>query len=325
LATFSLSSAIFQRPRDIVEMMLVEIWQELLGTGEIGIKDDFFDLGGDSLRAVQMVTRVETEFGVRLPLASMFGNATIEALASALRELTGSSYDSPLIRIQSGISSRPLFFFHGDFTGGGFHCLKLAKRLGPDQTFYAVQPHGLPGQPIPSSIEEMAEAYLAHILAVDTEGPYRLSGHCNGALVALEVARRLLIYGKRIGLLLLIDPPSIGFFKLSGSVTENTKLYSVDLISSSMSSEAKRSILMELYFNICTNFSPKYYPGKLTFILSSSMVKRAHDSTLGWRKMCEKLDVHIIPGGHLTIMTHNLEKLAKLMRASLNKVKEEPE
>jgi acyl carrier protein len=72
-------------PRNEVERQLVQIWQEVLGTSQIGIHDDFFALGGYSLPAAQVVSRVRMIFGIELPLTNVFESPTIASLAEIIK------------------------------------------------------------------------------------------------------------------------------------------------------------------------------------------------------------------------------------------------
>ena len=75
----------YTAPRNSLEEQLAAIWSELLELPRISIFDDFFAIGGHSLLAVRLVTRIEQIFGKRLPLAALFQHRTIAALAEALR------------------------------------------------------------------------------------------------------------------------------------------------------------------------------------------------------------------------------------------------
>jgi amino acid adenylation domain-containing protein len=192
------------KPSNATERALIDIWEALLGVTGIGVRDSFFDLGGHSLLAARMMTAVEREWGRRVPLTTLFTGPTIEHLARALREEVAAS-EPPLVALNHAGSRPPLFFCHGDFDGGGFFTRALAEAAGADQPFYAVHPHGLLGQAVPETIEAMAAAHLADIRAVRPAGPYVLGGHCNGALVALEIARRLRARGEAVPLVIMLD------------------------------------------------------------------------------------------------------------------------
>ena len=106
-----------------------------------------------------------------------------------------------------GAAARPeLFYLHGDYNGGGLYCLALAGHIGRDQPFYGLAPHGADGAPLPPTIEAMADDRLRMLRALRPSGPYRLAGHCNGALVAFEMARRLAADGERVDRLVLVSP-----------------------------------------------------------------------------------------------------------------------
>jgi len=176
----------------------------LFGVAPIGISDNFFDLGGHSLLAVRMMDRIGQQLGKTLPLATLFAGATIEHLAQALVNSEKPNHAAPVVEIQRGNGRLPFFYLHGDFNGGGLYCRSLARQLGEDQPFYALQPHGLDGQPAPSSIEAMAAHHLRSLREVQPSGPYLLGGHCNGGLIAFEMARRLEAAGERVALLALV-------------------------------------------------------------------------------------------------------------------------
>ncbi len=196
-----------------IHYQLIAIWEDLLGVRPIGIRDDFFALGGHSLLAARLIDRIVATFGVRPALATLFAEATIVALAEEilrLRRGEAGSRRPPLVTVQAGGAGTPFAFLHGDYTGGGFYCAELARLLGPDRPFYALNPHGLDGDPVPRSIQAMAASFLPALRAAQPVGPYLLGGFCAGGLVALEVARLLRAQGQEVDLLVLINPPLSG-------------------------------------------------------------------------------------------------------------------
>ncbi len=195
--------------RVALEWQIVQIWEELLEVRPIGAREDFFELGGDSLLAVRMMDRVEMECGARPPVSALFGGATVEHLAKALLDANRVKFRSPLVNVQAGASRQPFFFLHGDYNGGGFYCRNLAQRLGKEQTFFAILPHGLDGEPIPQTIEAMAADRLRVLLEFQPSGPYLLGGHCNGGLVAFEMARQMRRMGLKVDLLVIVDASAL--------------------------------------------------------------------------------------------------------------------
>lgn len=157
----------------------------------MGIMDDFFELGGHSLLAFAMLAKVEEAFGRRIPIGTLYTHATVQALAELMAEGATGPAESPMAQVQAGNGGQPFFYLHGDFNGGGFYCRNLARHLDPALPFLVIHPFGLAGQPAPAALAVMAAAHLDRIRAIQSAGPYRLGGYCNGALEAYEIAQRL--------------------------------------------------------------------------------------------------------------------------------------
>jgi amino acid adenylation domain-containing protein len=193
-------------PRFPVERQLVQIWEELLTARPIGITDDFFELGGDSLLAVRLFDRIMQECGKQLPLSTLFAGATIEHLAKALGVEIRIEGRAPLVVVQEGGSRRPFFYLHGEWNGGGLYSRELARHQGPEQPFYLLEPYKFEGLAVPPTFEEVAAAHLETMRRMQPEGPYFLSGYCNGGLLSYEIARQMHAQGLEVGLVLLMDP-----------------------------------------------------------------------------------------------------------------------
>lgn len=210
-------------PRDETEKQLTQIWEELLNVRPIGPRNNYFELGGSSLLAARLFSRIEKIFDVRLPLSTLIEAQTIEDLARILRGNGTVPSWSPLVKIQTG-GSRPRFFcVHG---GGGNVLIyrDLARHLGPDQPFYGLQSQGLDGQqPLLDRIEDMAALYLRHIRKVQPHGPYFLGGYCMGGTVALEMAQQLKAQGEDVALLALFD--TLNWSKLSPNTVRRKTCY----------------------------------------------------------------------------------------------------
>jgi aspartate racemase len=191
-------------PRDPLEAQLVTVWEEVLGTAPVGVKDDFFALGGHSLTAVRLVQKIERSLDHALPLAAIHANPTVEALARLLLRRERGQFQAPMVELQPGGARPPFFFFHGDLNGGGFYCRDLARHLGPEQPLVAIHPLGLDDRPVPATIEAMADEHLSLIRRLQPRGPYLIGGYCNGGFTAFEVARRLTDEGESVSPLVLI-------------------------------------------------------------------------------------------------------------------------
>jgi amino acid adenylation domain-containing protein len=198
----------FVPARDAIEQGLVAEWEAVLKISPIGVRDNFFEIGGHSLFAVNLMARLEKRFGCKLPIATLFRKPTIEELGEFLREKGAQPAASSLVPIQPKGSQRPIFCAAG---GGGsvLYYYPLASCVGPDQPFYGLQAPGLDGQSDPiGSIEELAAHYVREMRRAQANGPYRLAGHCFGGLVAFEMAQQLLRQGESVESLFLIDIPA---------------------------------------------------------------------------------------------------------------------
>lgn len=194
-------------PRSLPQQQLVQIWEELLELRPIGIRDNFFHVGGHSLLAAQMMDRIERAVGTRPQLSVLFAKPTVEQLAAALQ--TGKEERQGRARVlpvQAHGSRRPFFFLHGDWTGGAFYCFALARACGPEQPFYVLEPYEFSGQDGAPTLEAIASAHIEAMREVQPHGPYRLGGFCNGGLLAYEMARQLAGTGERVEFLGLINP-----------------------------------------------------------------------------------------------------------------------
>jgi hypothetical protein len=204
-ATDDLTDTGYLRPRDPVEIWLTRLWQEILGFG-IGIRDGFFETGGNSLDAARVVNAVLTEFGLQLPLNVVTDHPTVESLAARLREEVEQPA-GPLIEIQHGDGTRrALFLVHPSDGQVGPYC-HLAYRLGDEFTLFGLQAGGLHSDIEPvRTVSAMADAYLDAVRAAQPEGPYLLGGCGVGAVIAHEMAARLGNAGAEVRLLAAIDP-----------------------------------------------------------------------------------------------------------------------
>ncbi|MCY7973621.1 non-ribosomal peptide synthetase [Bacillus inaquosorum] len=84
----------YTAPRNVTEMKLAQLWEDVLKNGPVGIYDNFFDRGGHSLKATALVSRIAKEFDVQVPLKDVFAHPTVEGLASVIREGTDSPYEA---------------------------------------------------------------------------------------------------------------------------------------------------------------------------------------------------------------------------------------
>lgn len=346
----------FRPPRDILEQKLAHIWEETLDVRPVGAEDNFFLLGGHSLLAVRLMAWIEQDFGVQLPLATLFSSPTVAQLAATLRQKAAMPAWSSLVAIQATGLQQPLFFVPG---GGGnvVYLYDLARRLGRERPIYGLQALGLDGRSAPhDSIEEMARAYLSEIQQVQASGPYYLAGHSSGGWVAFEMARQLRERGDQVERVVIVDTPApisqvktqdidtdeaLYLFKVArlierwadkplGISYEDLQPLSVDHQMAYLGErlqgidilppEASRSQVLGLVqvfkasTRNCMHYRPQErYDGNLTLLRAKEIHVEdtgiqinlvADDDTWGWNQLVKgEVDVRIVPGDHITMMT----------------------
>ncbi|MBI3416018.1 MAG: amino acid adenylation domain-containing protein [Verrucomicrobia bacterium] len=195
----------FAAPRNETENQLTKLWEKLLNVQPVGIHDNFFDLGGDSLIASRLFTQIQKNFGKNFVPTALLGAPTIGQLAGLITGAAAASKWTSLIPIQPNGTRPPLFCMHAG-AGTILFYYDLANRLGDDQPVYGLQAQGLYGGAVPHEhVEEMAAHYIQEMRSVQPHGPYQLAGFCFGAIVAFEVAQQLRRAGEQICFLASFD------------------------------------------------------------------------------------------------------------------------
>ena len=195
-------------PRDDLELELQAIWQEVLGTQALDVRDNFFERGGHSIAAIRVTAEIRRRLRRKLPIAAVFAHPTLEELAGRIRETSPTGPKRSLISLREGAGSPPLFLVHPAL--GNIACYApLADALEVDIPLLAFQAPGLDdGRERPGAVEDYARHYLTELTEHHPEGPYRIAGWSFGGLVAYEMARQLVEAGKTVSALVLIDVPA---------------------------------------------------------------------------------------------------------------------
>ncbi len=195
----------FVAPRTNSEWKLAKIWSKILNIQQVGVKDNFFEIGGNSLSAIHLIASIEQQFGKELPLSAVLTNPTIEDFAKLLDTSSETFDNSPLIPIQPKGDKQPFFCVHP--AGGHVMCyFKLAQYLSTDQPFYGLQAQGFHGEEEPlTRIEDMASLYIQAMKKFQPQGPYSIGGWSFGGVVAYEIAQQLHKQGDKVSLLAIVD------------------------------------------------------------------------------------------------------------------------
>ena len=303
--------------RDQLRSDILRICIRLLESSDLTIDDDFFDMGGDSLLATELMLELRQLTGKALPDSLLFESSTVRALAERLGEKEAPR-PKPVVRVGAASDgATPLFFFHGDWTRGGFYVEHLARKLGPRVSLIAVAPHGPGGEPIPGSIEEMAADRLPEILAAQPTGPYRLAGHCVGGIVAFETARLLMKLNHRVELAMIDSPRVVGgqVLRTPGADRSGNALAEGDPTAAPGDIPVRPALPefdwgFEAYESRLSAYSPTPLPVRL-LVLASEYDGR------DWVRLSGDGDLVELPGRHFDLVTTRINDLARSLTAWL--------
>ncbi|MCT7952798.1 AMP-binding protein [Ancylothrix sp. C2] len=313
-------------PRTELELQLLQIWQKILGIAPISIKDNFFQLGGDSLKAANLVVLVEERLRIKIPLATVMEAPTIEKLAACLQQLNRKRNYNSLVAIRSQGSKRP--FFYVDGLGANIvNYTNLERYLDPERPFYVLHPVGLNGDKFPhATIEEMASHYIKEIQTIQPQSPYLLGGYCMGAMVAFEMAQQLVKQEQIVLQLVMVE--GVNPFNLAAkTVNNNEEFIKREIeIRNNLIEQGWNLGQVEIIIKIwkaerqaILNYMPKLYVGDVVYFSSE---QSQHESRfnpmrqLGWAEFTNgDFEIETVPGAHLSM---HLEPNVKILAERLN-------
>jgi amino acid adenylation domain-containing protein len=189
---------------DVIARTVAQVWRRVLQAPLGGPDEDFFEAGGDSLKAITFMIELERALGAELSVGLINEAPRFGQLCATLRDRSTPRY-VPLVLLNSGEGLPPVFFIHG-VGGNVVEILPTARRMTYPGAVFGIQARGLAGEGPPhASVEAMAADYLREIRARQTAGPYYLCGYSFGGLVAFEMARLLREAGDEVGLVGLFD------------------------------------------------------------------------------------------------------------------------
>lgn len=211
-------------PRNDLEKTLAGQFESLLGIGQVGVEDSFFDLGGHSLIAVRLFAQIKRIYDVQFPLSVLFEAPNVEKLAALITQERG-EVDAPeqpgdtsrtpetprhrhLVALHKGMPGRTPFFVVAGMFGNVLNLRQLALLLGKNRPVYGLQARGLIGSEAPhTSLVEAASDYIEELRSVQPHGPYMLGGYSGGGITAYEMAQQLRAAGETVSLLAFLDTP----------------------------------------------------------------------------------------------------------------------
>ena len=323
-----------REPATAVEIAVAGHVATVLGLDDIGLDDDFYAFGGDSLRAMRLIARLREAFGVALRVRDLVAAPTVSALTAALcaleREPAGSSHSRVRALRETG-DLPPVFFLHGDLVGDGRYCQEIARRLTPNRPFSVISPHGAEGGWMSESIEEMARENCAAIRERHPSGEIVLGGFCNGGVVAFEMARQFERAGIRIAGLVVVDGLLLNIerspFSMLVRREARRRLEQLGImraprrhVADAGSWETWHERLVDAWYDALARYVPRNYGGAVSLLWSEELSPRAGQLTGDWQRVASAaFDAGRICGGHLTALTRHLDSTAATVAAALER------
>jgi thioesterase domain-containing protein len=329
-------------PRTELQERIAAIWEELTDYRPVGIDDNFFEVGGNSLLGVRLFSEIHRTLGKNLPLETLLSAPTIERLAKVLSDaLAEAAPRSLVVALKAGGSQAPFFAIPGTVT----HPLcfyDLARLSEPEQPFFGLlYPKPGPDEPYPTTIEGLAARLIPEIQSIQPKGPYRIGGHSFGGLVAFELAHQLIALGHQVSLLALFDTwgPSfpamrplpwrlIDHLERMGALGGREKMrYLAEKGTALLRRLAPAAVgrfvpespvrnpdlteeaeeLMRINHLARCRYQPRPYPGRLVVFRAEQTPNwvgtQFDDSYLGWKKLAAQgVEVHTTPADHWKLL-----------------------
>lgn len=351
-------------PREALEWQLLLLWRSVLDQPSVGIRTNFFALGGTRALADRLLADIARVFGSVLSYETFEAAPTVAGQAAALLTRDDCFVRQALLPIQTRGTRAPFFLVHRA-AGHLLPYRRLVQHLDGDLPVYGLQMiEQAPDVPVHTSIEEMAEHHVAVIRRVQPVGPYRLGGSSFGGVLAFEIARRLERQGARVSLLAEFDtdPPNCPVRRLGtmarvivpsrravqrhwrsvmalpytsrprylAALGMRTLRRAIGVDRPPAATHHPPRMFMEsntvrtLYAAFYA-YHPMRYHGRLT--LFSAQRHRLPDLDLvrAWKRCVADVDAQAVPGTHLTMLAPpHVKVLARLLSDALRETESDP-
>jgi len=331
-------------PRDETEAALAKIWRKVLHNEAIGVTDNFFDVGGHSLLAVQLMAAIAKETGHEIPLTALFRAPTIESMAKLLRDGNEAQSDPIVMPVQAG-DGVPFFAVASPGTTALGYAA-LAKAMGTTQVVYKLQSRrrvAPPNSPISlTDMRSLALAYIEGMRSIQPSGPYYLGGMCAGAHIAEQMILELEAQGETVGLFAVFDTWVLQnayvrwlwrihyYHQRTRQLLRSGARRRLKSLTRSLRRTLDR-ILHPFSLPPVTPWQRAYWPGRdfsnPRFDAPVALFKRPRqpfyyvkDTTMGWGSRSRGgVEIHLIDVPHSMLRLPYVRELASLLRESLSR------
>jgi len=336
------SDAHYVEPNNDIEKSLRTIWCSVLKVENIGINDDFFDLGGNSLSAMNIISLVQEHFAITLSIRKLFDFPTIHLLAKELENknhwiadcLNNHIFEHIIVPLKTSGRKTPLFLVH-PIGGSVFWYKLLEKYIDKDQPLYGIQDPGLDmNEVLFTNLEEMASAYIDSIQAIQPNGPYLLGGASFGSTVAVEMARQLQERGETVTSIISLDGWAF-YPKLQNNeayfqdfmMEQNSRLFTKYVENNVSNSK----FLLELQWHrekMLVQYKMPTIKTKFILFKAKKLTEMFQDNAmLNWwdNYSTQPIELHLVPGDHESMFYEpHIKVLANKLNESLLEKNMEP-
>jgi amino acid adenylation domain-containing protein len=347
-----LTSTGSSRPLTETESALAALWRDLLSLeGLPGPEDDYFELGGDSLKAFELFLRVEERLGRELSPNVLLEASTVGSLAALI---DSGAERGRLVQVNAGGARIPTVYVHSG-AGGMLTLRKISAALGPDQPLFGIQ--AFDDREIEAGniegVEPTALECIAALREVQPHGPYILAGHSIGGHIAYEMAVQLVSEGESILFLGLLDPPAPHTLKRPARIVART-LDVTGLGSEPRRRGAHRAVIatamrtmrsrlkggtttvygeefdagpsawMRHLYTLERAYQPRSYRGRVAVYTTADGARYTGSRTLGWHRYVDGLvETRRIPGDHVSMLLEpNIDVLAAAVDADVRQAQQ---
>jgi amino acid adenylation domain-containing protein len=345
----------FVQPNTPTEKIVMAVWAECMNLRSVSIEDNFFALGGHSLMAVQILTKLEKQFGHSFQLAVLYKYPDIRSLARFIDQGKMEVTYNCLVAIKPSGHKPPLYIIHGE----GLNVLNfsgLAAGMDPDRPVFGLQAVGLNGIDKPlDDLRDIAAYYLNEIIRHNPSGPYFLAGYSFGGYVALEIRKQLVAMGKYVEQLIMFDtdaekseykdwyyilpkkvkrnvPVLLSFLKSSfhhpiANLRNQFKMERPGMFTRYFLKNESKSFyqlikkIKDKHLLAFHNYKMEPFEGKVYLYKANICVHYVYDTDfLGWKKYARGgVILRNVPGDHLSmLLSPNVEVFASLLSNTLN-------
>jgi len=338
-------------PETSAELVMTQIWEDVLSRRPLSLDDDFFRLGGHSLLGASLLARVERAFQRRLPLASLFLAPTAGKMLELIRKRGGRLEPSSVIPLSGTGAGTPLVLL-------GLQPLfrSFLLHLPMEWPVFAIGNVAADQIPVPFRLADIAASQVAALNSWRPEGPLILGGWCLDGVLVYEIAQQLRAGGRPLPLVVMFDsynPRTEGqspwlvrgdrllfhlrnLARLDSSRVlaygrERWQTLSQDYRSRKWRAEYRQRLREGLGLDpqlrdpeqimrvAALDYEPLPYPGAVLLLRPAERPpSQRADAARGWRKLAPRLQVVDVPGNHTSMFREpNVERMAEAVRTAI--------